>query len=154
MSQFFIFHIIASPSSSLLSIAVSLDFIYNSFISLNLCYVCKCSWIIVHWILQDQDSWSSLDVQNIPILPKFCKLLSREIYCKQMFNENWHLFYPNKRNMPSTSNHPGSMVLQHELDRFYVDTPWGVRKRWSSNCIFEFFNGTNVNVLLNSTFVL
>jgi hypothetical protein len=44
--QFFRFHLIpyvASPSSSPPPIVVSLDFIYNSFISLNLCYVCMCS---------------------------------------------------------------------------------------------------------------
>ena len=122
------FHIIASPSSSLPSIAIRIDFIYNSFISLNLCYVCRCSLIIVHWILQDQDSGSSSDDKDILVVPKFHKLLSGEIYHKKMFDESGQLLYPTNPNMPYSNNHPRSMVLHCEFDLFYVDNNVGHKK--------------------------
>jgi hypothetical protein len=64
-----------------------------------------------------------------PVVPKFRKLLSGERYHKQMFDENGQLLYPTNPNMPSSSNQPGSMVLHHELDLFYVDNPIGHKKK-------------------------
>jgi hypothetical protein len=40
-----------------------------------------------------------------------------------MFDKNGKLLYPTNPKMPSSSNQPGSMVLNHELDLFYVDNP-------------------------------
>ena len=120
--------IFGTPSSYLMLIVVCIDLIDNPLISLNLCYVCRSNLIIVHWILQDLDSGSSSDAQDIPLVPKLRKILSRERYCKKMFDENGQLIYPTNPNMPSSNNHPGSMVLHHELDIFYVDNPIGRNK--------------------------
>ena len=38
-----------------------------------------------------------------------------------MFDENGQRLYPANINIPSSNNHPGSMVLNHELDLFYVE---------------------------------
>jgi hypothetical protein len=65
---------------------------------------------------------SSSDVQDIPIVPKFHNILSRERYHKHMFDENGQLFYPTNHNMPSSSNQPRSTILHRELDLFYEDT--------------------------------
>jgi hypothetical protein len=74
-------------------------------------------------------SGSSSNAQDIPVLPKFRKLLSRERYCKHMFDENEQLFYPTKCNMPSSSNQPRSTVLHREVDLFHVDNLVGCKKK-------------------------
>jgi hypothetical protein len=63
------------------------------------------------------------------MVPKFQKLLSRERYRKQMFDEIGHLLYPTNPNIPSSNNQLGSMVLHHEFDLFYVDNPIGHKKK-------------------------
>jgi hypothetical protein len=78
------------------------------------------------------------DAQDILVVLKFHNLLSRERYHKHMLDENGQLLYPTNRNISSSSNQPRSTIFHYELDLFYVDTPWGIRRGRLSNCIFGF----------------
>jgi hypothetical protein len=54
--------------------------------------------------LQDPDSESSSDVENIPVLvQKHWKVLSREKYRKHFVDENGHPLYPANCDIPSFS---------------------------------------------------
>jgi hypothetical protein len=71
----------------------------------------------------------SLDAQDIPVVPKLRKILSGKRYYKKMFDKNGQLIYPTNLNMPSSSSHPGPLVLQCEFNIFYVDNPMGRKKK-------------------------
>ena len=55
-------------------------------------------------------------------IPKFCKLLSGEIYRRQLFDKNGQLLYPANCEMPSSNNQSRSTTITNELNIFY-DTP-------------------------------
>ena len=70
--------------------------------------------------MQDHDSKSSMDVHDIPPIPKCHKILSGERYHNKLCDENGQLLYPSNCEMPSSNNqHPRSMTINHELDLFY-----------------------------------
>jgi hypothetical protein len=57
--------------------------------------------------LQDPDSESSLDADNIPPIQKCWKILSRATYRKQLEDENGQLLYAVNSNMPSSRSNLG-----------------------------------------------
>jgi hypothetical protein len=61
--------------------------------------------------LQDPDSESSSDADNIPPIQKRRKLLSGETYRKQLVDENGQPLYVVNSNMPSSSRNPGSTMV-------------------------------------------
>jgi hypothetical protein len=61
--------------------------------------------------LQDPDSESSSDAENIPPVQKCRKLLSGATYRKQLVDENGQPLYPANCNMPSSSRNPGSTMV-------------------------------------------
>jgi hypothetical protein len=62
--------------------------------------------------LQDPDSESSSDADNIPVpIQKRWKLLSGETYRKQLVDENGQPLYAANSNMPSSSRNPGSAMV-------------------------------------------
>jgi len=94
------FCIFGIRSSSLTPISICLDFIDNS-IYLNefvLCMQVHFNNCLLNFV------GSSSYAQDIPVVPKFRKLLSRERYCKYMFDEKGQLLYPTNPNMPSSNN--------------------------------------------------
>ena len=58
-------------------------------------------------------------MHDIPLVQRCRKILFRETYRRQLFNENGQLLYPTNCNMSSSSNQIGSTVLNHELYLFY-----------------------------------
>jgi hypothetical protein len=63
--------------------------------------------------LQDHDSKSSSDAENIPVpVQKRWKVLSRTTYRKQLVDENGQPLYPANCDIPSSSrNHWSAMVI-------------------------------------------
>ena len=61
-----------------------------------------------------------MDAHDIPLVPKFCKILLRERYHNKLCDENGKLDYPANCEMPSSKNQcPRSTTINHELDLFY-----------------------------------
>jgi hypothetical protein len=73
----------------------------------------------MHLISQYLDLELSLDVQDIPLVEKYCKLLPRARYYNQMVNKNGEPLCPTIYNMPTFSIHPRPSILHHQLDIFY-----------------------------------
>jgi hypothetical protein len=61
--------------------------------------------------LQDPDSESSSDAENIPPFQKHRKLLSGATYHKQLVDENGQPLHPANWNMASSSHNPGSTMV-------------------------------------------
>ena len=62
--------------------------------------------------LQDPNSESSSDGENIPVLVQKCqKVLSRETYHKQLVDENGQPLYPTNCDISSSSSNPWSTMV-------------------------------------------